>query len=88
MQNEGFTLNKLEKGIPLPDGGRGKHFGKWITLAREANHGDSFIVKDARQANSCRASFHHNKIKFISRTQPDGTIRFWILKDPIPESDA
>lgn len=68
---------KIEKGIPIPDGGRGRpkmyHFG-------EMEIGDSVFVEGQTSRGSAGGSArkygHSNNKKFTCRTV-DGGVRIW-----------
>lgn len=76
---------KIEKDVPVPSkfGGR----AKWLSLAKELNVGDSFLVKDAGEKESVRCSLKTYGVRISTRAIKDegGKIigyRLWCVDKP------
>jgi hypothetical protein len=70
---------KIEKGIPIPAQRRALREGSLASVIRKMEVGDSMIVTQ-KQRNGAFAIAHPLKIKLLSRTQADGTVRIWRIK--------
>jgi hypothetical protein len=71
-------LPEIEHGIPIPET-RWRRLNSVSALIRKMKVGDSVIVNQ-RQRNAAFANAKSNKVKLLSRTQADGTVRIWRIK--------
>jgi hypothetical protein len=77
MNNE--PLPKIEKGFPIPEQHRQRREGTLSSVLRLMEAGDSMVVTP-KQRNGVFAIAHNLKIKLLSRTMDDGTVRVWRIK--------
>lgn len=70
---------KIEKGVvadpPIKD-------NQYRELANALEIGDSFIVKDLKQRAKFFVGLKRHKLKLMTRTQRDGTVRIWCIGKP------
>ena len=61
---------KIEKNVPMPS-----KFGdkaKWLSLAKEINVGDSFVVDDAAEKERVRCCLKNYGVRIATRSILDG----------------
>lgn len=73
---------EIEKNVPMPTNRETN--GRWSSLWKSMEIGDSFVVKTPNEASAARMAISQYKSRhpelglgYASRTQPDKTTRFW-----------
>lgn len=70
---------KIEKGVPIPEGTRGRH-GRWRRLFEQMEIGDSFLVdfKDRKAVGIWNSQANKDSsFTVVTRSVGDGLCRIW-----------
>jgi len=67
---------KIEKNIPITT----YPHGKYASLARAMEAGDSVLCQTMKEVISVRAAIYRTGHKAVTRKQPEGTWRLWKVK--------